>query len=238
MFLNRRTDDESAWLSLSDMMTVLMVLFLVIAIVIATTATERLNKITTVLSQVVQQEKVLCEKLQDKLYDNFSKRDLEIECNPIRVIFVNSNYKFASNSSELSPQFKYALAKFFPIYLETVKNWQVADLVDEIRIEGHTDSDGGYLFNMELSQDRSRSVLDFVINLDQVQRPRENYLWTRKLLTANGLSFSRRLNSQGDEIVDERKESEDKEQSRRVEIKLRTKAREILFHLNGESNGS
>lgn len=238
MFLNRRTDDESAWLSLSDMMTVLMVLFLVIAIFIAISATERLKDITNVLSQVVQEEKILCEKLQTRLYDNFNKRDLLIECNPIRIIFVNSNYKFASNSSELSPQFKFALAKFFPIYLETVKNWQLVDLVDEIRIEGHTDSDGGYLYNMELSQDRSRSVLDFVINLDQVQSQRVNYLWTRKLLTANGLSFSRLLNSRGNEIVDEREEFEDKEKSRRVEIKLRTKAREILFHLNGESNGN
>ena len=38
--------------------------------------------------------------------------------------------------------------------------------VSEILIEGHTDTDGDYLFNLELSQKRAYSVAEFCLDED------------------------------------------------------------------------
>lgn len=236
---NRResNDDEAGWLSLSDLMTVLMVLFLVISIFIAVSATTRLKDISGTIKSVITEELKLCEKIKEGLETKFNESDINVSCNPITVTFLNPDYKFAKNSAQLPIKFEKALKQFFPFYLQTLSEWEYSELIDEIRIEGHTDSDGGYLYNMKLSQDRSRNVLDYTVSLNEIKNSRDQYLWTRKHLTANGLSFSRLLNSEGGSIQDELTEIEDKERSRRVEIKLRTKAREILFYLNGVGNG-
>ena len=242
MFNTENQDENNAWLSLSDMMTVLMVLFLVIAIITAISATSRLNEVTGRVKNLIDQEEKLCETIEDNLYETFlfSSSDLSVKCNPIRVIFTNPDYVFQSGRAELSPNFKSALKKFFPVYLETVRKWDLAEAIDEIRIEGHTDSDGSYIDNMRLSQNRSRNVLAFAINLPEV-RNSEDYSWIQSLLTANGLSYSRRLDKDGNTITFNSNQSnlrEDKEKSRRVEIKLRTQVKEILLFLNGQKYGS
>ena len=80
---------------------------------------------------------------------------------------------------------------------------------------------------MELSQDRTRSVLRFVLDTVNEGEPRE---WTRRHLTANGLSSSQPI------LVDG---AEDPAASRRVEFRVRTDAerqlREILDELGGSA---
>ncbi|XDZ71166.1 OmpA family protein [Alphaproteobacteria bacterium LSUCC0744] len=231
MFHKAKSSEDAGWLSLSDMMTVLMVLFLIISVTIAVTSSTRLNKFKRVLEYVSTQEDMLCEKLEDNLLVNFSKRDLQIDCNPIRIIFTNPNYEFEKNSDELTGDFKRALEIFFPIYLQTVDKWELRDLVDEIRIEGHTDSDGSYIYNMKLSQDRARNVLNFAIKLPELKKSEAYFQWSKSLLTANGLSFSRRLDQSGKIMRFPFKGEENKDRSRRVEVKLRTNTKEVLLAL-------
>ena len=231
MFHRSKSSEDGGWLSLSDMMTVLMVLFLIISVTIAVTSTSRLAKMTGVLSYVTKQEDLLCQNLEDNLLKKFSKRDLEIECNPIRIIFTNPNYEFEKNSNQLTSDFERALEIFFPIYLQTVNKWELRDLVDEIRIEGHTDSDGRYIYNMELSQDRARNVLSFAITLPELKKSEAHFQWSKSLLTANGLSYSRRLDQGGKVMRFPFKGEENKDRSRRVEVKLRTNTKEVLLAL-------
>ncbi len=235
MFQSRRKNEDAGWLSLSDMMTVLMVLFLIISVTIAVTSTTRLQKMRGVLSYVAKQEEILCEELEENLSAEFQASDLEIECNPIRIIFTNPNYEFAKNSYELTPQFENALKIFFPIYLATVDQWEMRELVDEIRIEGHTDSDGQYIYNMQLSQNRARNVLNFAIGLPEIKRTDQYFYWTRSLLTANGLSYSRRLDQTGRVMKFPYTGEENKDRSRRVEVKLRTSTKEVLMYLQKQT---
>ena len=172
---------------------------------------------------------MLCEQLEDNLRSEFAERDLQIECNPIRIILINPNYEF-ENSDKLDQNSK-ALEVFFPIYLNTVDKWKLRNLVDEIRIEGHTDSDGGYIYNMGLSQNRAKNVLDFAIKLPELKKTASYFEWSRSLLTANGLSFNRRLNQNGEIMRYPFNGNEDKDRSRRVEVKLRTNTKEILMRL-------
>ena len=117
--------------------------------------------------------------------------------------------------------YKEILDDFFPRFLEVVANDEYRDSIEEIRIEGHTDSDGGYLYNIQLSQNRAREVLDYCLGLVENNEKYSDMVdWVKFKITANGLSYSHPiLNSDG---------TENKDLSRRVEFKVRTNAEKQL----------
>ena len=126
-----------------------------------------------------------------------------------------------SGSSLPSQYYKEILDDFFPRFLEVVANDGYRDSIEEIRIEGHTDSDGGYLYNIQLSQNRAREVLDYCLGLVENNEKYSDMVdWVKFKITANGLSYSHPiLNSDG---------TENKDLSRRVEFKVRTNAEKQL----------
>ncbi len=128
---------------------------------------------------------------------------------------------FESGSPRPSDTFKQILDDFFPRFLQVVTNPKYRDSIEEIRIEGHTDSDGEYLFNIKLSQDRAREVLDYCLKIaDSNPELKTAADWAKFKITANGLSYSHPiLNADG---------SENKGLSRRVEFKVRTNAEKQL----------
>jgi outer membrane protein OmpA-like peptidoglycan-associated protein len=70
---------------------------------------------------------------------------------------------------------------------------------------------------MKLSQDRTRSTLEYVIQLPKIDSERR---WVIAKTTANGLSSSRlRLNADG---------TENRKASQRVEFRVRTNAEERI----------
>lgn len=69
---------------------------------------------------------------------------------------------------------------------------------------------------MELSQDRTRSVLQYCFGL----MPPNDIIWMKKLVTANGLSSSH--------LIYKKNGEEDKFLSRRVEFRVRTNAEKQL----------
>jgi outer membrane protein OmpA-like peptidoglycan-associated protein len=100
--------------------------------------------------------------------------------------------------------------------------------IEEVRIEGHTSSvwnhttppDDAYFKNMELSQERTRAVLQNVLGLAEIDSDRH---WLQPLLTANGLSSSRPvLNADG---------TENRDRSRRVEFRIRTTVRTEIVRI-------
>ena len=105
--------------------------------------------------------------------------------------------------------------------MEVVANDGYRDSIEEIRIEGHTNSDGGYLYNIQLSQNRAREVLDYCLGLVENNEKYSDMVdWVKFKITANGLSYSHPiLNSDG---------TENKDLSRRVEFKVRTNAEKQL----------
>lgn len=77
---------------------------------------------------------------------------------------------------------------------------------NHIVIEGHTDSDGSYMHNLDLSQKRAYSVMAFIYSWDEKRNTT-----LQQYLSANGRSYSDRIFKNG---------LEDKESSRRIEIKF------------------
>jgi outer membrane protein OmpA-like peptidoglycan-associated protein len=118
---------------------------------------------------------------------------------------------FDLDKAILKNKFKVILDDFFPRYIKVLNRPEYRDNIVEIRIEGHTDSDGEYFHNMELSQNRTRTVLQYCYSLMNESEA----LWAKQLITANGLSSSQPILVNG---------MEDKGLSRRVEFRVRTNA--------------
>ncbi len=87
--------------------------------------------------------------------------------------------------------------------------------VSQIIIEGHTNDNGTYLHNLELSQKRALSVMTFLLAQDS---PHRGLLQT--MVTASGRSFSQPILMSSGGV--------DKVRSRRIEFKFRLREEETL----------
>ena len=142
------------------------------------------------------------------------------------IRFNDPTVLFATGSADLKPQFKEILKQFFPRYVTLITSEKYKSAVKEIRVEGHTsaawmgqaDSKTAYFLNMNLSQARTRSALEFVLRLPAVERSQQ---WLIEHVTANGLSSSRPLAGS---------DKSEKEQlaNQRVEFRIVTNASDKL----------
>jgi outer membrane protein OmpA-like peptidoglycan-associated protein len=231
---DKRLRSDEHWIPLSDLMTGLMMVFMLIAIVFmvkvqAETKTtkalkERAEQQTAKMREIALIYSDLREKLYNDLRAEFRKdlREWGAELDrDLSIRFKEPEVLFASGKSELSSRFKEILSDFFPRYLRILSGRTYHESIEEIRIEGHTSRtwivatspENAYMLNMALSQERTRSVLQYVLFV-----PRDSDLqgWLIGRLTANGLSSSKlRSNPDG---------SENRDGSRRVEFRIRTNA--------------
>lgn len=154
--------------------------------------------------------------LEQEFKDSLKVWNAVIDSTELAVRFQEPSTLFDYNKADLKPRFAAILRDFFPRYMALLSKQQYKDNIEEIRIEGHTDSSGGYIYNMELSQDRTRSVLAFCLN----QITRKDFEWAKYVITANGLSSSHPIIGKDG--------TEDTDRSRRVEFKIRTNAEKQL----------
>ena len=110
------------------------------------------------------------------------------------------------------------LERFIPVYLDVLLRPQYRDYLGEIVIEGHTDTQGTYLNNLKLSQERALSVAEFCLQMPQLSSANRTLL--QEILTAKGRSYSDPIC-----FVDGRV---DMDSSRRVEFKFRMKDSEMI----------
>ena len=138
-------------------------------------------------------------------------------------IALESDVLFESGRYELTATGKQFVDQFLPVYLDVLFSEEYSAYVSEIIIEGHTDSDGGYLSNLELSQQRALAVASYVLgdSCKAVSADVKNQL--RPVVTVNGRSFS-------DRIFDANG-AEDKAASRRVVFKFRLTDEQMIQQL-------
>ena len=214
--------DNSVWLSNSDLMAGLMIIFLFISIgFIREKAPEVVGSqdyVLNYLSFTDSKENEIDVKLEQEFTDEEKKEwQLEIipEENLIRfnapdVMFSQSNYK-------LNDRFKTIINSFFPRYVKVLSKF--GSLISEIRIEGHTSSewkdvtqDRAYIKNMVLSQERTISVLNESLNsLAKFKLSEKEIKWAFDKVSASGLSSR--------SIIKNFDGSENSVKSRRVEFR-------------------
>jgi outer membrane protein OmpA-like peptidoglycan-associated protein len=211
---------EDQWLPLADIMTVLMMIFLLIAILLITKAQVGFDRIHRTAETYSQTRLELYRDLQAEFRADLPKWRAAIDPN-LSVRFVEPDVLFSTGQDRVKPRFAAILQDFFPRYIKILCQPKYRGLVDEIRIEGYSSSSWGsgasatdaYFLNMALSQARARSTLKYVLSLPAIDGDRA---WLIAHLTANGFSSSR--------LVKKTDGEEDPGASQRVEFRVRTDA--------------
>ncbi len=224
-----KQNDSSQWISMSDMMTGLMLIFLLIAVAfmyqIELKQKDR-NKVV-----VEYNESKL--KLYKQLKQRFEKREqqwwMKID-KDLAIKFNKEDIKFEPDSFKLTEAFKDILKDFIPAYLKIINNPTYATRIKEIRIEWHTWEcrDDEYEECLILSQRRSNSVLLYLTNtlafknLSQKDKEKLEF-W----ITSNGMADGKLLDKNGSFIYKSKKEKSDP-QSRRVEFRIITNSDSVI----------
>lgn len=208
--------EENAFsLSTGDLMAGLLFIFILLL----------MNAMLQVQEKAEQDKEIVDKynKIKTQLYIDLEKEFKEdltvwratIDSSTLCIRFQEPSMLFDFDKDSLKPKFKEILNDFFPRYIKVLNREEYRNNIVEIRIEGHTDSNGDYFYNMKLSQDRTRTVLQYCFGLMDSNEAD----WAQGLITANGLSSSHPILTNG---------VENKELSRRVEFRVRTNAEKQL----------
>jgi len=133
-------------------------------------------------------------------------------------IVLESTVFFDTGKNDIKDSGKALLDRFIPIYLGVLLQPEYSDYLGEIIIEGHTDTEGAYLLNLELSQDRALSVASYCLQMPGLSQDQSQLL--RDILTAKGRSYSDPVYYDDGTI--------NMDASRRVEFKFRLKDTEMI----------
>lgn len=159
-------DDASEWLSVSDLMAGLMVIFLFIAIVFIRPLAEeniqlteqkdqledlqkrleeqseqlRREKLTITEIAVAwqEQENKIFEALLEEFKDDLPTWNAEIERDTLLIRFKAPDVLFETGRAVIRSRFTSILSDFFPRYVRVLAPFR--NSIDEVRIEGHTSS--------------------------------------------------------------------------------------------------
>jgi outer membrane protein OmpA-like peptidoglycan-associated protein len=230
---------HNVWMSVSDLMTGLMVIFLFVAIAYMIEVQKNQNVLIDYVDTKTQ--------LHDKLVNEFAKdtalwqmqigKDLTMKFNNPQVLFATGSY-------QLTDSFKVILDKFIPRYLDILlKDTALHNNIREIRIEGHTDNvpapqfgSDPFMSNLWLSQLRSYSVMEYIRYMPKYQNYTEKQ---RKKLefwfTSNGLSYGKAIDANG-EYTAKSGNPIDLDRSRRVEFRIVTTGDEVLENFVKENS--
>lgn len=201
----RQEGESPFWISFSDLMTALMALFL---LVMAVTLISVTKEVTTAEQRKIQREvdiKELMSTIQEQ-----SREFPEVKVNESTYrIDLGNVVQFESARSDIQERGARFLRRYVPVLLKAQESQLGQKWIRRIVVEGFTDQDGTYLYNLGLSLDRSRRVVCVLFAspyadeapLSEIQKRQ-----IRDLFLVGGYSF----NSM----------KESKEASRRVELKV------------------
>ncbi len=147
----------------------------------------------------------------------------------------SSDLMFAYNSASLNRESRESLKEIIPKYLGVLLQEQYREYIAEIIIEGHTDTDGDYISNMDLSYNRAGAVARFCLN-ENNGLSEDDILKLQQILTVNGKSYSQPI-YETDTLGNET-EAIDMAASRRVEIKFRLIEDEMIKKIQDILNQS
>lgn len=217
--------EKPFWISYSDLMTALMILFLVVMVASLTSIsqqaikikTEGLEKVQLAKSNVEEETQNLelerlveiqsvCTALKNASAEN--NLAARVDCNSNRIDFGEAG-RFGTMEYKLNAQGEQTLKTMVPMILEAAQSPSGERWLKRIHIQGFTDTDGSYLYNLNLSLKRSEWVMCKILGTDTedaLQLTPEQRSLVKQLFLAGGVSFNDAKSS--------------KEDSRRVELKL------------------
>ncbi|MBF0340777.1 MAG: OmpA family protein [Magnetococcales bacterium] len=185
------------WISYADLMTALVMLFLVVMsismVAIASRPMMEKRQRAGDIRMILTQLDLMAEE---------SGLDLRVNHDDHSINF-GDKARFAFNSYQLTPEAVEVLRAFVPVLLEVRAGAAGERWMERVHIEGYTDAAGSYLYNVDLSLKRAQSVLCALLTVDL---PPEKLRRLQELLIIDGASVTAIKSSP--------------EESRRVEVRL------------------
>jgi len=209
-------------MSISDMMSGLMLVFLFIAMGFMIEVEKEKQAMQDIATSYRDTKANLNEALFSEFEDDLQRWDAKIT-KENTIVFSSPKLLFEVSKSDLNPEFKIALKEFFSRYMKILTSKKYKDEIQELRVEGHTSDKWNsnssdeeiYLNNMKLSQSRAYEVLSYCYSLED-ETIKENREWLQTHFRANGMAFSK---------------LKDKEKARRVEFTIQMKSEDKVYKL-------
>jgi len=232
---------DNIWMSFSDLMTGLMVIFLFVAIAYIS----RVQENAVSLKEYVEVKNKLHGKLVSEFKGNTDRWQMTIG-KDLSLKFKKAETLFPQGSAELTPGFKQILDEFLPKYFDILLNDSLRNHITEVRIEGHTDAvpypsldPDPYIANVILSQQRALSVLRYFRSMPCYNGySEEEKALLEYWFTANGLSYGKALDGSGNDAFNFEKKKHidiDNDKSRRVEFRIITDSEKLLENFVGKN---
>ena len=221
------TNNNQFWMSTTDLMSGLMIIFMFIAIAYMHEIREVNNGIIYITEGFQDKEKSLFNELNKEFKNDLEDWNAYIDSKTLSIIFKEPDVLFKKGEFKIKMRFKEILNDFFPRYIAVLKSEKYEKEILAIRIEGQTSKEWlkntkrkeAYLKNMRLSQMRASEVLDYILEINL----NNDYPWVRNKLQAVGYSSSKTKHLPNGK--------ENKNLSRRVEFKVVTNTKEKLYSM-------
>lgn len=198
--------EKPFWISFADLMTALMTLFLVVMAVSLMVVTKKINEATQAEEERRSEILDICKSIEND--PALKNQPIIVDCKDNRINFGEAG-RFGHNDYRLNATGIEALNTLVPIILKAANSENSEKWLKQIVIEGFTDTDGAYLYNLNLSLRRSEwvmcSLLDSTFN-QNLSLTDEQKNQIKQLFLAGGVSFNGAKDS--------------KEASRRVELRM------------------
>lgn len=204
---NRDEAEKPFWISYADLMTALMVLFLVVMSVALLSLTRKVITITSPGENRAKEIATFCQEiggLKEKFPNVVGTVD-EKRC----VIDFGERARFEYKEHQLSAQQARTLREFIPSVLSISQNPVGEKWLKRIVVEGYTDRSGSYFYNLNLSLKRSQRILCVLLGKpepDEKHLSDEEREQIRRLFLVGGYSYN--------------SAKESAEESRRVELRF------------------
>lgn len=221
---NKKEEDHSYWISFTDLVSGFMMVFIVVSLV----ALSQIKPTPPTPPPPPPPNRGIYQVLIEEFREKLSRKDtVEIADSATIRFTVNEGSKsplFRPTESRPTTYFRGVMDQVIPVFLEELykihKNSSDTLKIQEIRIEGHTDPAGDYIFNLNLSSNRALAVQKHLLMSKDLQRyPKEFREFIEKNSMACGYSFSRTLDKNG-VFVERDSKNVDYAKSRRVEFRI------------------
>ena len=157
--------------------------------------------------------------------NEFSKNNINVDIDAqTGALTLEASVMFDYDQAELTDAGKQALEQLLPIYCKVLLQDDYMKYLAEIIIDGYTDTDGDYSYNLQLSQQRSLAVAQYLLDIQGNFLDATQSQNLEKYLTVNGHSMANPVLDANGNV--------DKDASRRVEVKFRLKDEEMIDELN------
>lgn len=191
------------------------------------TKTQQLKNQQAQIDQIIGVKADVIEALKNEFSRNNISVDIDAQTGALTL---EASVMFDYDQAELTDAGKQALEQILPIYCKVLLQDDYMKYLAEIIIDGYTDTDGDYAYNLELSQRRSLAVAQYLLDIQGEFLTADQSLDLQDYLTVNGHSMANPILDANGNV--------DKEASRRVEVKFRLKDDEMIDELSKIMSGS